>query len=528
MDPNIAREKAEFDDHRPWLQPPRVRILMVTDAEGTFNTSTRFGLGHVIEALADAPWWWVKFDVTTGHRNATPKGVPLNTRDSAAYQGRVATPGRKALPAKKLHFDIKFAADPRPELALANFDEIWLYGIGFVGEGVALRPDEITALAAFMDAGGGVLAMGDHADIGADLCSEVPRVKHMRKWKFGGPAGNPPPVMGADRIDTLQEGPTPGYQFEDQSDTVPQEIYPTRYYDAFASTTLRSGWRPYPVLCGIDGVIDVLPDHMHEGECVVPANLPGEFPGGVRPQVIAQGKVLAHATDNRSEGFPIDDPSVARMFGIVGAYDGHDPAAGVGRIVVDATWHHWVHVNLFGFASQPVESAEFGKIKNYYWNVATWLAPPALHRAMFDTAVYGLAWVQPFDEMRGDRVDFSLLGITAKDVLGRRAGQCAVTEWIRRFEEPELPWKTNLPDPPPFEDILQRFGVAMLGGMVQRAMELAPEASGAKLSPTQLGDHLRGGARQAFVHTLKRERTRQDARESLIAGLERKASERAG
>ena len=222
------------------------------------------------------------------------------------------------------------------------------------------------------------------------------------------------------------------------------------------------------MLCGIDGVIDVLPDHMHEGECVVTAALPpGDFPGGVAPEVIATGEVLPHTTDNSSEGFGVDVTATARTFGILGAYDGHLPAANVGRIVVDATWHHWMHINLVGFVSGAPGSADFAKIKNYYWNVALWLAPRPLQSAMFHTAVYGLPWLAPFDELRRDRVDLYWLGIEAMDAIGRRAGQCVVSEWLELvFIEFRLPSKTNLPDPPPYEEILQRFGAAMLGGMV--------------------------------------------------------------
>ena len=419
-----------------------------------------------------------------------PVGLTQADRGLAAYPGRAASPGKTALPAKTLYFNFKFAGDTRPELALANFDEVWLFGVAFQSASPALTAAEITALRSFMDGGGGVLAMGDHGALGADLCSEIPRVKHMRKWKSGGPAGDPPPPLGADRIDTLRAGPTAGFQFQDQSDAVPQPITPTRYYSALSSTVFRRRWHPHPVLCGIDGVIDVLPDHMHEGECVVAAALPpGDFPGGVLPEVIATGEVLPHTTDNSSEGFGVDVTSTARTFGILGAYDGHDPAANVGRIVVDATWHHWVQINLVGFVNNVPGSAEFAKIQNYYWNVALWLAPRPVRSAIFNAAVYGLPWLQPFDELRRDRVDVYWLGIEAIDAIGRRAGQCVVSEWLELlFIEFRLPLKSNLPDPPPYEDILQRFGAAMLGGMVQHAMVLAPDAAREK--------HLRGEDRE--------------------------------
>ena len=519
----LLRERLEFEVYRPWFLPPRVRILMVTDGEGMFNTSHRFGLGHVIETLADHPWWWVRFEVTTVHRDDVPFGLTAADRALAAYPGRAASPGKAALPAKALSFNFKFSGDTRPALALANFDEIWLYGIA--GSSPALTPAEITALRSFMDGGGGVLAMGDHSSLGADLCGEIPRVKHMRKWKFGGPAGDPPPAFGPGRIDTLRAGPTPGFQFPDQSDGVPQPIIPKRYYSSLDYHVFRRRWHPHPVLCGIDGVIDVLPDHMHEGECVVPAVLPpGDFPGGVAPEVIATGEVLPHTTDNSSEGpFGVDVTSTARTFGILGAYDGHLPAANVGRIVVDATWHHWVHVNLVGFVNGAPASPELAKIRNYYWNVALWLAPRRLQSAMFNTAVYGLPWLQPFDEVRLERGrDVYWLGIEAMDAIGRRAGQCVMREWLEIvFIEFQLPFETNLPDPPPYEEILQRFAAAVLGGMVQGAMALAAEGAREKVPEARVAKALEEGARAGFRHNLKRERERHEAREALLTRLER-------
>jgi hypothetical protein len=495
---------------------------MVTDDEGMFNSTHRFGLGEVVESLADEPWWWVRFEVTTAHRNTVPIGLMAANRDLAAFPGRPAAPGKAALPAKPLQFDFKFSGDPRPELALANFDEIWLFGIG--GFSPALSAPEIAAIRTFMDGGGGVLAMGDHGPLGANLCSEIPRVKHMRKWKTGGPAGDPPPPFGLSRIDTLREGLTPGVQFPDQSDGVPQPIFPTRYYSWLDTNILRRRWYPHPVLCGIDGVIDVLPDHMHEGECVVASPLPAaDFPGGVEPEVIATGEVLAHTTDNSSEGpFGVDVAATARTFGILGAYDGQRPGAGGGRIVVDATWHHWVHVNLVGF--DPA-SAVFAKIRNYYWNVALWLCPPALRSAIFDTAVYGLPWLQPFDELRREaQSDLLGLGIEAMDAIGRRAGRCMVRESLELvFVELRIPLPFDRPDPPFELEILQRVAATMLGGMVVSAMQLAPEDGDAAPSSERIAPALREGARAGLRRALEIEEKSHARRGALLSRLAEEA-----
>ena len=61
-----------------------------------------------------------------------------------------------------------------------------------------------------------------------------------------------------------------------------------------------------------------------------------------------------------------------RSFMAICAYDGQP--ANVGRVVTDATWHHFVNINI-----KPGMSALTGRnladIKQYYANLATWLMP---------------------------------------------------------------------------------------------------------------------------------------------------------
>ena len=102
-----------------------------------------------------------------------------------------------------------------------------------------------------------------------------------------------------------------------------------------------------------------------------------------------EGRNGAPGTD-RNKG-----PASAKKFGVVGAHNGH--AAGVGRVVVDSTWHHWFDVNLtgrplapgdpidpvvpadpkaHGFEATPIGEAAYAREQNYFRNVAIWLAPP--------------------------------------------------------------------------------------------------------------------------------------------------------
>ena len=68
-----------------------------------------------------------------------------------------------------------------------------------------MEPAEVEAIAAWMNAGGGVFATGDHALLGASMCHKIPRVRSMRKWTR---AQGVPLFNGPDRHETLQVVPT--------------------------------------------------------------------------------------------------------------------------------------------------------------------------------------------------------------------------------------------------------------------------------------------------------------------------------
>ena len=151
-------------------------------------------------------------------------------------------------------------------------------------------------------------------------------------------------------------------------------------------------------------------------------------------EVIATARVIPH-TNTDGFGFtsgPVAEEGLpAGEFGVLGAYDGHPQS--VGRIVVDATWHHWFNVNLRGF---DTASAHFAQIRNYYWNVALWLAGKDKQQAMFNTAVHGLVRLQPWNEL-SPATDVGWLGFSGLDAIGRRASQCVAVEWLLD----RLPWK---------------------------------------------------------------------------------------
>lgn len=331
-----------------------LRILFVVD--GAIDFGNFFGVGRVAEIVRSTTRGWVDFEVDTMHRSA----VTFN------------------------------------DTLLNKYHQLWLFG--YDGGSGSLGTAERTALLKWMnERQGGVFATGDHDDLGAALCRQVPRAGTMRRWTH---AQDVPPGAGLDRVDTnrpataAQRPPTYALIPNDvQSDTVPQRIEWV--------TWMHSGgglwqWRaPHPILCHPrHGPIDVMPDHPHEGRCFdtapghfeVDVSNASEYPtkSGVRPlpTVIAYGTTLPDPPYNLAKG---DSP--AKRFPMISVYDGQQ--IGIGRVVVDSTWHHWMGMNINeleaagtapGASAQAV--ANWEKIRTYYINIAVWLATAAQRRCM--------------------------------------------------------------------------------------------------------------------------------------------------
>ena len=281
---------------------------------------------------------------------------------------------------------------------LRDFDVVWMFGAhGQAANGSRnLTSAEVAAVEAFMDAGGGVFATGDHESIGSDMCGRIPRVRLMRAWYGEGlnnnglnyganspmvarPAtpGDPgvPGVPdfprnfdrdGAGRGDTLQRNPAGTYPtanrvwFENQSDSVPQPLSPTT---APAHSILRHAGRNLLVYA----------DHMHEGHTLGADDLSGifdytnayplddgsgrtviDFPPAVNgqdvlPLVIATGQTVSPPTDLGQANSSISDgqtPPTPKTINTLCVYDG--TVVGKGRIVTASTFHHYIDINLDG------------------------------------------------------------------------------------------------------------------------------------------------------------------------------------
>jgi hypothetical protein len=462
-------------EHPLFLPACKVKILILVDQGISFNHYA-FGLGEVLDTLRTNPEYWVKFEITRAHRQTDLYQPAAGTVAASHYAPH--------------HQGFRFDTPPQG-FDLSTYHQVWFFGFNST-EG-ALTDGELDILFAWMDKGGGVFATGDHATLGEALCSRIPRVRSMRKWTAG---QSVPPAGGPTRHDTLlkghdydntadgiQEGDR--YTFDDESDDVPMRIRP-RWYTSYSLPWLRKVRRPHPILCGRDGVIDVLPDHPHEGQVVVPTDLDEtmQFNGGhaareypdlngapLRPEIIAWARVQA---DHGNHPQDFKGPANAKQFGAIGAYDGHK--VNVGRVVTDSTWHHWFNINLTGrssglasndarklsgFNDTPQGRAVLARIRNYFRNVAIWLSPPKKIQCMATRAYWGTLIRYPLvEEVVGHRTLWNL-GRSGLDVIGRRASQCATSYWWP-YLIPELKLE-RLPLELPLFERLEPF---LVGGVI--------------------------------------------------------------
>ncbi len=389
--------------------PAQIKILVVCDGN-SYSTDPQdgFSLGIALQDAFDPTNpehpSYARFNFTKAYRNGTTAGVTQGFEN------------------------FRFNAD-----SLAGFDELWLFG--FIAGAPYLDQSEVAIIEAFMDAGGGVLAMGDHEDLGLGLCGGIKRVRSMRKWWFQSPPAGmlqAPDSTNLTRNDTEQP-PFPS----SQSDAIPQPIYPVYSYIHLA---WRSWWQqqkyPHPILCGPRGAITVLPDHAHEGDCIIPDPMfAGEYTGGVAVEIIAHGR---NVIGREKGGYVISEP---REFGLIGVWDGHNPAASQGRVVVDSTWHHWFNINISGLKIN--NGNDYRDILAYFRNVAIWLAPPS-DQAKMRRAGQRIILLIPsmvetmmtLDDIRPDL--FYPLGVQARDALGRIAPQCQSAAWFFETISPFL------------------------------------------------------------------------------------------
>jgi hypothetical protein len=417
-----------------FLFPCPQKILMVTDGNLGFGPDF-FGLSEFVSIVTAAG-----HAVSTAHRSGG---------HSASIAGA---------------FVFNTAA---PAVTTANYDQIWLFGFS----ATAITPAEQATIAKFMKAGGGVFATGDHANLGFGMGNHIPRVRGMREWS-GIPMSSP------SRLDTVIDAGIDNIkQFNDQANAVPQRTYPV-FFSNGGDDFVASSWAVHPVLRHSSGAVDFMPDHPHESECLAPAPVAGNFAGveewptpigggsRIAPEVISvsvsAGRFVVSGAPTPSGTKP---PVKPRCFGGISAYNGD--AAKVGRIVCDATWHHFVNINLNGSgagvdsAGNPfnglyiggVATPEYKKIQQYYLNTVRWLAPIGRRScwpfviatlARFDFEMMEVALPQPHPCPWDPLVQ---IGLKAEEVINRHWGPGATADVVadmRDSIDPAAPLATLL------------------------------------------------------------------------------------
>jgi hypothetical protein len=482
---DILKLHERFDDTRltDWLDSidvlpllkQRISILIVSDSlQFSNDPNDGFALGMAIDALRENfnPCYY--FD------------VHLARRGTGTFTD-VSNPGSHEAKYLNFRFD---ARDSAGNFILNRYDQVWCFGLmpgngAFTDtevDGNALRAtdSELAVLSRWMDErDGGVFATGDHAHLGAVMSARIPRVGTMRKWMI---ADGPPTFLGSNRFDTNQPkvfGDTSTTILNaNQEDEVPQRVQLVPERIIFESA-FRTRFEPHPIMCaGKLGAIDVFPDHQHEGQVIEDGDVvtgnnvnfsgsdgagntnsysAAEYPNTRGAQTVP--RIIARAGPMSSPPYTFEKGvhSTAR-FGMVGIYDGH--REGVGRVVVDSTWHHWLNVNLRGFAADT-SSSNYAKIKTYFRNVGLWLSNRLSHRRIYRNAVWNAHLTYEATQEVSYSKKWWVEGRAIDSIIKGWISPCQFTQWHLDFIVPPNlevvfpPWK--IPEPclscPPFDFI---------------------------------------------------------------------------
>jgi hypothetical protein len=368
-----------------------IRALVVADRDLTFNCDpTGFSLTLFVDALKQRALPWETIEVVTAHREPEPFITGADLRG----------------------FKFDALVDGVPVLHITRFDQVWLFGDAGEQPEFGITPAELDVITEFMNKGGGVFATGDHEDLGSAMSGNVPRVRRMRRWHVTQLSRGERPAPSRNestRIDTLREGLEPGFEEADERDAIPQEIRPK-----FFVNETRTGAEPHELLAAGKFAIAILPDHMHEGECVSADEIKKnqlaleDFPvrretgERVLPETVAIASSAGGAFFRALNILPVDP----RCYIVISAYDGHlveftDDGGAVsklGRVVVDASFHHFLNVNLDGFIKDGVRTKEFEIFAQYYRNILHYLLPPEKQRLYFLHLLRALRFSPPLQE----------------------------------------------------------------------------------------------------------------------------------
>lgn len=420
------------------------RILVVTDSLN-YDATSDFGLNEFVATL----------------RSATIHGMAPIVVTARFSPGGTTSHDEATQHITNFHF-----ADATHGLNAGRYDVCFLFGIDRTGVSpLTAEANALAAVTTFMQNGKGLFATGDHEDLGAAMCSAIPRVRSMRLWTNG-----TPDIRDETRLSTNLPGPSDSYEFEDQQDAFPQRLY--------ANYRTRAGGlgfgHPVLQLAGKQRAIEVFPDHPHEGECVVPTDLNTKLADGttdewptqtgtatrVGPEPVA--KTMSHGNGFTTLGLP-KAPLEPRAFIAICAYDGH--LAGVGRVVTDATWHHFVNVNVSP-TKAPLDAVDLEEIRRYYVNLATWLMPKHVRLCLrFPWVIREILEFSLLEELRPIPKPFPGPGPDPTPFLA--TGEAVIASLAPRSTPAEL--RTLLDDA--LEDALGQVGAQRLSAAGERLGE---------------------------------------------------------
>lgn len=342
---------------------------------------------------------------------------------------------------------------------LKKYHELWFFSME-ESQG-KLTLEEVLAVWDFMQHGGGVFGVGDHDLLGQALCGAIPRVRQMLHY------GQDKRPNATNRKNNSVSKPSYRdiYSRGVQEDLMPMFLKSRRYPDyhllnprgmKFSVESLLYSERislPHPVLAapGFDLAVDILPDHNHEGEVAKPPDderlnqmtlaqhLSDISMNGVGlkvfncdtplfpKSVIDEGNPLPWeiigATDNASYLGIVSQPHVPvsqsenrnSEFGVVGAYNGHlafvtddkGHHRGVGRVVVDSSFHHWIRMNILPFDRGRGASgglSDRALMAAYRKGIMFWLAPPERQKRFAVAALWHAVSDPVFNELLPRRV----------------------------------------------------------------------------------------------------------------------------
>lgn len=438
-DLNLAQPKF-FQPYIPWWKKPlyncTVDVLIVADGGLNFGVGGG-GLSEFLTIFRDLHLSPRKYKLTLAHRGGSNQFVP------GSLNNPILSSNKQLVVDTLTNF--KFDATG---VNLSSYDQVWLFGIDSAGD---IDSTEVAAINQYMDNGGGLFATGDHGSLGSAMCGAIQRVKDMRHW---GPHPNMTELesmRGSYRNDTNQApaGASSSMVFAHQSDNLPQTIYPLLFANNQPHPLLSISTAVVP-----SGMITIMPDHPHEGQCKPVTSF-----DGISTQMVALSLVPGGNTAGTK------DPTVPHVFNSIAVWDGR--GVGKGRIVVDSTWHHFVDINLNGYSVTPpyngLDTSDLNIIKQYFKNIARWMnRKPSIFCALYsDNTVFKLAFdnklvESTLEEPRQRLKEVSLADLNAIGVLAEQTlkedftpamSRIILLEWMaQRF--PEFAEKRNAWNPP--------------------------------------------------------------------------------